>query len=70
MWPRLSEITCPIVVVTGEHDTKFTVIARRMTSSFTSPAEHVVVPGCGHSVHLERPATIARIIDSFARGVE
>ena len=70
LWSRLSEISCPVVTITGEHDTKFTAIAGRMTSSFTSPAEHVVVPGCGHAVHLERPAAVASIIDSFVRGVE
>lgn len=70
LWPRLSEIACPVVVVTGELDTKFTAIARRMISSFDVPAEHVVVPGCGHAVHLERPTTVAAIVDSFVRRVE
>lgn len=70
LWPRLSEIACPVVLITGELDTKFTHIARRMIRSLTAPADHVVVPGSGHAVHLERPTTVASIIDSFVRGIE
>ena len=69
LWPRLSEIACPVVVVTGELDSKFTAIARRMVTSCTTHVEHIVVPGCGHAAHLERPTTVAAIVDSFVRGV-
>ena len=70
LWPRLSEIACPVIVVTGELDAKFTDISRRMVTSFRTPAEHVIVPGCGHAVHLERPKTVASIVDSFVRRIE
>lgn len=70
LWPRLSEIACPVIVVTGELDAKFTDIGRRMVTSFRTPAEHVIVPGCGHAVHLERPTTVASIVDSFVRRIE
>ena len=66
----MTESTPRVVVITGALDTKFTEIARRMMTSFTTPAEHVVVPDCGHAVHLERPSTVAAIVDSFVRGVD
>ena len=61
LWDRLDEIECPVLVLVGEHDAKFTDRGRRLVESLPR-AELVVVPGAGHSVHLEQPdATVAAI---------
>lgn len=55
LWDRLGELTMPTLLVTGEHDRKFTEEAQRMLPLLGGPAEHVVVPDAGHTAHLERP---------------
>jgi 2-succinyl-6-hydroxy-2,4-cyclohexadiene-1-carboxylate synthase len=61
LWDRLGEIGCPVLVLVGEHDAKFTDLGRRLLDGLPR-AELVVVPGAGHSVHLEQPdATVDAI---------
>lgn len=61
LWDRLGEIDCPVLVLVGEHDEKFTAIGRRMVDGIPR-AELAIIGGAGHSVHLERPeATVAAI---------
>jgi 2-succinyl-6-hydroxy-2,4-cyclohexadiene-1-carboxylate synthase len=61
LWDRLGEIECPVLVLVGEHDAKFTDLGRRLVDGLPR-AELVVVPGAGHSVHLEQPeATVDAI---------
>jgi 2-succinyl-6-hydroxy-2,4-cyclohexadiene-1-carboxylate synthase len=61
LWDRLGEIECPVLVLVGEHDAKFTELGRRLVCGL-SRGELVVVPGAGHSVHLEQPdATVDAI---------
>ena len=61
LWDRLGEITCPVLVLVGERDEKFTELGRRLVDGL-AVAELAVVPGAGHSVHLEQPdATVDAI---------
>lgn len=63
LWDRLGEIVCPVLVLVGEHDAKFTDLGRRLVDGLPR-AELVVIPGAGHSVHLEQPdATVDAIAD-------
>jgi len=59
LWDALGDLRCPVLTVTGEHDVRFTDLARRMGPAFGGPWDHVVVPGAGHSVPLEAPAALA-----------
>jgi 2-succinyl-6-hydroxy-2,4-cyclohexadiene-1-carboxylate synthase len=62
LWDRLGEIECPVLVLVGEHDAKFTGLGRRLVDGLHR-AELVVIPGAGHSVHLEQPdATVDAIV--------
>jgi 2-succinyl-6-hydroxy-2,4-cyclohexadiene-1-carboxylate synthase len=63
LWERLGELTLPVTLITGERDQKFTSIATEM-ASLLPEAEHAVVPGVGHAVHLEAPEAVAAIIDT------
>lgn len=61
LWERLGELIRPVTLITGERDQKFTAIAIEM-AALMPDAEHVVVPGAGHAVHLEAPDAVAAII--------
>ena len=54
-WGRLAEVRAPALMVTGAGDPKYSEFARRMALQIPG-ARHVVVPGAGHTVHLEAPA--------------
>ena len=61
LWNRLKEIRCPVDLVTGEMDVKFTRLAREMGPHLPK-VRHSVVEGAGHAVHLERPGDLAMLI--------
>ncbi|HWE32986.1 MAG TPA: alpha/beta fold hydrolase [Solirubrobacteraceae bacterium] len=62
LWDRLGEITVPVTLIVGERDTKFRAIAEQMAPLFGGRVELVVVPGAGHAVHLETPASVADVL--------
>jgi 2-succinyl-6-hydroxy-2,4-cyclohexadiene-1-carboxylate synthase len=62
LWGRLAEIECPVLVLVGEHDAKFTALGQRLVETLPR-ADLVVVADAGHSVHLEQAdATVAAIV--------
>ena len=58
LWGRLTEISCPVLLLVGQHDQKFKAIAERMTMALPH-AELRAIAGAGHSVHLEQPERTA-----------
>ena len=69
-WVSLSLVTCPVLLVTGSLDTKFTEIAQRMQHAIGRHCRHDVIKGAGHSAHLEQPAEVARVINEFVRLID
>lgn len=61
VWDRLHELTMPATVVVGERDAKFRAIGERLADGLPH-ADLVVVPGSGHTVHLEAPAAVAEVV--------
>jgi 2-succinyl-6-hydroxy-2,4-cyclohexadiene-1-carboxylate synthase len=55
LWDRLAGIDAPTLVTAGEDDAKFAAEARRLVDAIGANATVVLVPGAGHSAHLERP---------------
>jgi 2-succinyl-6-hydroxy-2,4-cyclohexadiene-1-carboxylate synthase len=55
LWPHLGSMPMPVLLVTGERDTKFTEIAEQM-ATLIPDATVKVIPDAGHAVHLEQPA--------------
>lgn len=51
-WGRLPGLRCPVLLVTGENDLKFTALATRMRGLLPR-AEHLILPAAGHCAHLE-----------------
>jgi 2-succinyl-6-hydroxy-2,4-cyclohexadiene-1-carboxylate synthase len=70
LWSRLGELTMPVLLLAGEHDVKFVAIARRTASAIGANASVSVVPGAGHTAHLEQPErTAAAVLDWLAAEV-
>ena len=65
LWPRLAELTMPVLLVAGSLDTKFASIAGQMASAIGPNAERILVGGSGHAVHLERPAEFITAISAW-----
>ncbi|OMO72203.1 Menaquinone biosynthesis protein MenD [Corchorus olitorius] len=77
LWDDLKHCKTPLMVIVGEKDEKFKAVAEKMwdeighggrdgENSVSKLHEMVVVPNCGHAVHLENPLTIIRLM-SIAR---
>ena len=65
VWPRLAEIGVPVLLMAGEHDTKFSALAFRLAAGIGDTAAISFVPGAGHAAHLERPGSVATILTRF-----
>jgi 2-succinyl-6-hydroxy-2,4-cyclohexadiene-1-carboxylate synthase len=61
LWHRLKELRVPVDLVSGEHDVKFTRLAREMGAHLPK-ARHSLIEGAGHAVHLEKPADLAMLL--------
>lgn len=61
LWDRLDRINVPVLVVTGDLDTKFTALGDRLTERLPR-ATHVRVADAGHTVHLEAPETFIDVV--------
>ncbi len=62
VWERLPELQMPVVLVAGERDVKFTLLAREMARRMQA-ATVTIVSGAGHAVHLERPEAIVELLE-------
>lgn len=61
--PRLAEIRCPILWLSGKRDQKFTTLASEAAG--TTNSRHVVVRDAGHRVPMDQPKIVARTIAEF-----
>jgi len=66
LWDRLDEVECPVLVLVGEHDAKFSELGQRLLAGLPD-AELVVVADAGHSVHLEQPRAAVTAIATWSR---
>ena len=64
LWPRLHELTMPVLLIAGEDDAKYSEMARAMASRMPA-ASTCIVPGAGHAVHLERPDAFSDYVKEF-----
>ena len=63
-WDRLSEVTIPTLLVTGDNDPKFTEIGSRMQAAMPT-SSWVRMTDVGHTAHLEDPATFTSLLSRF-----
>ncbi|MGJ8677314.1 MAG: alpha/beta fold hydrolase [Akkermansiaceae bacterium] len=66
--PRLKEIPCPVLWITGQRDTKFTEIATRGLSQL-SDGKHEIVSDCGHRVPWEKPEEFVQLCREFIESI-
>lgn len=62
-WDRLGSITAPTLLVAGAEDEKYVAMAELLQRHIPGSCL-AIVPGAGHSVHLERPDDFARLLAS------
>ena len=65
LWDRLGELRMPVLLMAGEHDSKFVAVAFRLAAAIGDGAGISFVPGAGHAAHLERPDSVAAILERF-----
>jgi 2-succinyl-6-hydroxy-2,4-cyclohexadiene-1-carboxylate synthase len=63
-WNALSRCRTSTLILAGEYDTKYVEVGRRMQERMPQ-ARLVVVPGAGHTVHLERPEAWLEAVVTF-----
>jgi 2-succinyl-6-hydroxy-2,4-cyclohexadiene-1-carboxylate synthase len=64
LWARLGELTMPVLAVAGATDPRYQARGARLARS-VAHGSFVVVPGAGHSAHLEQPEVTAAIVRSW-----
>ncbi len=62
--PRLRELPCPVLVMAGEHDRKFTGLAVDIARACPN-SEVAIIADAGHAVHVEQPDRTAATIETF-----
>jgi 2-succinyl-6-hydroxy-2,4-cyclohexadiene-1-carboxylate synthase len=60
----LPRLTLSVLLLTGELDQKFCDIAQDMQKQLPH-AQWAVVPGAGHTIHLEQPERFVRLVKEF-----
>ncbi|HEY0754491.1 MAG TPA: 2-succinyl-6-hydroxy-2,4-cyclohexadiene-1-carboxylate synthase [Ktedonobacteraceae bacterium] len=65
---RLPELDLPTLLLAGELDPKFSQIASQMVHDMPQASLHIV-PGAGHTIHLEQPALFAALVNEFCDGL-
>jgi 2-succinyl-6-hydroxy-2,4-cyclohexadiene-1-carboxylate synthase len=63
-WSHLHKLSMPVHLIVGETDAKFTAIANDMQPLLQS-GDVTVVPNVGHTVHLENPTVVGKLLDSI-----
>lgn len=60
-WHRLEELSIPVILMTGELDEKFCLLAQKM-QAFLEQSAHMTIPDVGHAIHVENLAQFATIV--------
>jgi 2-succinyl-6-hydroxy-2,4-cyclohexadiene-1-carboxylate synthase len=69
LWPRLRELSFPVLLLSGDRDDKFTRIAANMREEIGTNATHATVASSGHACHGEQPRSVAQLILEFAQSL-
>jgi len=69
LYARLPTLQIPVLLIAGELDTKFTAIARHMAQALPQ-AQVRIIPGAGHTVHLEQPEEFVSLVGDFSLSIK
>ena len=64
LWPQLTSLAMPVLLVAGLHDAKFTALADGM-AALIPRSTVAIIPEAGHVVHLERPDAFLAALRSW-----
>jgi 2-succinyl-6-hydroxy-2,4-cyclohexadiene-1-carboxylate synthase len=64
LYQRLHELHIPTLLIAGALDSKFSVIAQQMAHEIPA-SQLAIVPGAGHTIHLEQPAHFLSLVCAF-----
>lgn len=63
-WSRLSQLSKPVCLVAGAHDSKFLQLNKCMKDCIPS-SDLVIVENAGHAIHVEQPKIFGKIVTEF-----
>ncbi len=63
--PELAKITCPTLLISGEHDSLFRRRAAEKTRDMITGARLSIIPGAGHAPFLSHPDAFLQTLISF-----
>lgn len=63
-WERLEDCKVMVLLLAGEEDEKFVLIAEKMKSLMKN-AQYVKISGAGHAIHVEQPRKFGKIVSEF-----
>lgn len=66
LWERLGELSMPVLLLAGAEDAKFVAINRQMAGQIPH-ARLVIVPGAGHTIHLEQAERFRQEVSGFVQ---
>lgn len=64
VWDRLHELRGPVLLIAGERDERYVEAAHRMARRIAR-ARVEIVSGAGHAPQLERPLSVAQVLDEY-----
>jgi 2-succinyl-6-hydroxy-2,4-cyclohexadiene-1-carboxylate synthase len=64
LWPHLAHLNAPVLLLAGELDGKFVAVNREMAAAMPQ-ASLLIVPGAGHTIHLEQPQLFRDAVERF-----
>ena len=64
VWNRLKEVQIPVLLIVGEEDQKYVRFANQIREHIAT-AELEILSNSGHAPHLEKPESVAKIIDGW-----
>jgi len=63
---KLNQINCPVLLITGEIDTKFTKINSVLKKKFPN-TKHKIIKNAGHNTHIEEPGRFVTAVNEFLK---
>ncbi|MBM7653264.1 2-succinyl-6-hydroxy-2,4-cyclohexadiene-1-carboxylate synthase [Neobacillus cucumis] len=65
-WEKLDQLSCDVLLLTGQEDQKFCQIAEVMVKSINK-ATWIVLENCGHAIHVEEQEKFGTIVNDFLK---
>ena len=69
LWPRLKELTMPVLTMAGDLDTKFVAIGRKMATA-VSAGHFEAIAGAGHAAHLQDPVQVIAVLRRWLQKID